>query len=152
LWACSGILFNHESPLRPERFVSRKVVSAACRIARGSRERLRLGSLAIVRDWGWAPEYAEAMWRLLQPEQPRDYVVATGQPHSLEDFVRETFAALGLDWQQHVDLDPTIARPTDPQRICADPGRIAREVGWRAQCTFSELARRLVGAERDNAG
>jgi len=147
LWACTGILFNHESPLRPERFVTKKIVAAACRIARGSRERLRLGTLAIVRDWGWAPDYVEAMWRLLQPQAPRDYVVATGKPCSLEDFVAHAFAALGLDWREHVDVEPALARPSDPQRVCGDPGRIARDLGWRAQCTMPELVDRLLAVE-----
>lgn len=149
MWTCSGILFNHESPLRPERFVTRKVVAAACRIARGSRERLRLGALSIVRDWGWAPEYVEAMWRMLQQERPRDYVVATGKSCSLEDFVRLAFAELNLDWKRHVEFDPALVRPLDPQTIRADPGRAERELGWKAQCDAPELVRRLVRAERD---
>jgi GDPmannose 4,6-dehydratase len=148
LWACSGILFNHESPLRPERFVTRKVVAAACRIARGSDERLALGTLSIVRDWGWAPEYVEAMWRLLQQDSPRDYVVATGKPCSLEDFVQAAFAAFDLDWKRHVVLDPALVRPADPKRICGDPQRVARDLGWTAQCTWPELVQRLVRAEK----
>lgn len=147
LWACSGILFNHESPLRPARFVTKKVVSTACRIARGSKERLKLGTLSIVRDWGWAPEYIEAMWHLLQQEQPRDYIVATGIPHSLENFVSDVFAVLNLEWKDHVDVDPTLVRPSDPAQIRGDPARIERDLGWRARCTLSELARRLVEAE-----
>jgi GDPmannose 4,6-dehydratase len=151
MWACSGILFNHESPLRPERFVTRKVAAAACRIARGSKERLRLGTLSIVRDWGWAPDYVEAMWRMLQQERPRDYVVATGKSASLEDFVRLAFAEVGLDWKPHVDFDPAFVRPLDPRAIHADPARAARELGWKAQCDMPELVRRLVRAEREGA-
>jgi GDPmannose 4,6-dehydratase len=151
LWACSGILFNHESPLRHERYVTKKIVSAACRIARGSTERLRLGTLSVVRDWGWAPEYVEAMWLLLQQEAPRDYVVATGIASPLEAFVREAFAALDLDWRQHVELDPGLARPSDPNRVCGDPGRIARDLGWRAQCVMPELVRRMVRAQVEAA-
>jgi GDPmannose 4,6-dehydratase len=147
LWACSGILFNHESPLRPERFVTKKIVSTACRIARGSNERLRLGTLSIVRDWGWAPEYVEAMWLLQQQQQPRDYVVATGTPSSLESFVAEAFAALKLDWRDHVEVDPLLGRPADPRHVCGDPGRIERELGWRAKCPLPELVHRLVAAE-----
>ena len=147
LWACSGILFNHESPLRPARFVTRKVVSTACRIARGSRERLILGTLSIERDWGWAPEYVEAMWRLLQQERPADFIVATGKPCTLEDFVREVFAALGLDWKAHVDVDPSLGRPQDPGQVRGDPGAIQRALGWRAQSDYKEVARRLVAAE-----
>jgi GDPmannose 4,6-dehydratase len=150
LWACSGILFNHESPLRPERFVTKKIVSAACRIARGNRERLQLGTLSIVRDWGWAPEYVDAMWLLLQQETPRDYIVATGKPCSLEDFAREAFAALDLDWKGHVDIDPSLARPSDPKQVSGDPARIERDLGWRAQCAMPELARRLVLIEKQS--
>jgi GDPmannose 4,6-dehydratase len=103
LYACSGILFNHDSPLRPERFVTRKIISAACRIAAGSNERLILGRLDIQRDWGWAPEYVEAMWRMLGMTEPQDYVIATGKTHSLEDFVAKAFTSFGLDWHSHVD-------------------------------------------------
>ncbi|HUJ85347.1 MAG TPA: GDP-mannose 4,6-dehydratase [Burkholderiales bacterium] len=150
LWACSGILFNHESPLRPERFVTRKIVAAAQRIAAGSNERLRLGNLAVVRDWGWAPEYVEAMWRMLQPPAPRDYVVATGVSVSLENFLHEVFSSLGLDWRRHVDVDPTLERPLDPGVSRADPGRAERELGWHAQCRMPELARRLVQGEQES--
>jgi len=148
VWTCSGILFNHESPLRPERFVVKKIVASACRIAGGSRERLRLGSLDIVRDWGWAPEYVEAMWRMLQADLPRDYVVASGSAHTLEDVVCEVFAACGLDWKSHVDLDPQLARPLDPAAIRADPSRIAADLGWRAKCKLPEIASHLIAEEQ----
>jgi len=144
LHACSGILFNHESPLRPERFVTQKVVSAARRIAGGSKERLTLGTLSIVRDWGWAPEYVEAMWRMLQQEKVRDYVVATGEAHSLEEFVAETFRALGLDWHAHVDIDKSLGRPTDPHAVRGDPRRAAAELGWKAQTRMHDLVRKLL--------
>src|SRR5690606_21601688 len=104
LFACTGILFNHESPLRPERFVTRKIVSAASRIAAGSKEKLTLGNLSIVRDWGWAPEYVDAMWRMLQLDTPDDFVIATGQSHSLERFVEEAFTQLGLNYRDHVQV------------------------------------------------
>jgi GDPmannose 4,6-dehydratase len=144
LRACSGILFNHESPLRPERFVTRKVVSAARRIAGGSRERLTLGTLSIVRDWGWAPEYVEAMWRMLQQDKPRDYVIATGEAHSLEEFVAEAFGALGLDWRAHVDVDKSLGRPTDPHAVRGDPRRAAAELGWTAQTRMRDLVKKLL--------
>lgn len=144
LHACSGILFNHESPLRPERFVTRKVVSAARRIAKGSKERLTLGTLSIVRDWGWAPEYVEAMWRMLQQPKPRDYVIATGEAHSLEEFVAEAFNALGLDWRAHVDIDKSLGRPTDPHAVRGDPRRAAAELGWKAQTRMPDLVRKLL--------
>jgi GDPmannose 4,6-dehydratase len=105
LFACTGILFNHESPLRPERFVTQKIVQAACRIASGSQERLQLGNLDVQRDWGWAPEYVMAMWQMLQQDQPEDFVIATGETNSLEDFVATAFSCVGLDWQEHVDID-----------------------------------------------
>jgi GDPmannose 4,6-dehydratase len=148
LHACSGILFNHESPLRPARFVTQKVVSAARRIAQGSRERLALGTLSIVRDWGWAPEYVEAMWRMLQQPKPRDYVIATGEAHSLEEFVAEAFGALGLDWRAHVDVDKSLGRPTDPHAVRGDPRRAAAELGWRAQTRMPALVRKLLNGDR----
>jgi len=144
LHACSGILFNHESPLRPQRFVTQKVVSAARRIAGGSKERLTLGTLSIVRDWGWAPEYVEAMWRMLQQDQARDYLIATGEAHSLEDFVAEVFRALGLDWRAHVDIDKSLGRPTDPHAVRGDPRRAAAELGWTAQTRMRDLVKKLL--------
>src|SRR5690606_27279137 len=112
LHACTGILFNHESPLRPNRFVTRKIVAAAVRIAGGSGERLQLGDLSIERDWGWAPEYVDAMWRMLQQPQPDDYVIATGRAHALHEFVAMAFAAVDLEWRAHVDFDPSLRRPS----------------------------------------
>jgi GDPmannose 4,6-dehydratase len=152
LWACSGILFNHESPLRPERFVTRKVVATAYRIARGSGERLKLGNVSIVRDWGWAPEYVEAIWRMLQLETPRDYVIASGQSCSLEEFVQEVFAACGLEWKKHVDYDNSLMRPLDLKVSRGDPRRAEKELGWKAQCVMPELAKRLAEAERETSG
>jgi len=133
LFACSGILFNHESPLRPERFVTQKIVRAACRIAKGSKELLSLGRLDIKRDWGWAPEYVEAMWRMLQQAQPNDFVIATGETHSLEDFVAAAFKAVDLDWRKYVDTDPSLMRPTDLEISCADPTLAETRLGWKAQ-------------------
>lgn len=148
LFACNGILFNHESPLRPERFVTRKIVSAACRIAAGSGERLRLGNTAVRRDWGWAPEYVEAMWRMLQQPTADDYVIATGVTTSLSEFVREAFAAVNLDWQDHVDTDSTLYRPTDLTEGRANPEKAARLLGWRPAVSAAETVRRMVAAER----
>lgn len=144
LRACSGILFNHESPLRPERFVTRKIVAAACRIKRGSKEKLLLGNLDVSRDWGWAPEYVEAMWRMLQQDKARDYVIATGEAHSLEEFVAEVFRALGLDWRAHVDIDKSLGRPTDPHAVRGDPRRAAAELGWKAQTRMPALVQKLI--------
>lgn len=146
--AASGILFNHESPLRPERFVTRKVVKAACAIAAGSDQKLHLGDLGVVRDWGWAPEYVDAMWRMLQAERPRDYVIATGRSHSLEQFVAAVFAAVGRDWRDHVESDPRLRRATDLRASHADPSRAARELDWRATTDFATMVERLVRAEQ----
>ena len=150
LFACNGILFNHESPLRPERFVTRKIVSAAGRIARGSRERLRLGNVRVRRDWGWAPEYVEAMWRMLQQPRPDDYVVATGETRSLEEFVQAAFAAAGLDARDHVDLDPALHRPADIEGNWASPAKAARVLGWKAETRMEETIRRMSAAERES--
>lgn len=147
LYACSGILFNHESPLRPSRFVTRKIVAAACRIAKGSGERLSLGDLSIARDWGWAPEYVEAMHTMLQLEQPTDFVIATGETNRLEDFVAEVFGALELDWKAHVDHDPGLRRPSEIRANHAKQARAAELLGWRASLKMREVARRLVRCE-----
>lgn len=148
LHACSGILFNHESPLRPQRFVTRKIVAAACRIAGGSGETLRLGNLEIRRDWGWAPEYVDAMWRMLQQPVARDYVIATGETHSLRDFVVEAFRLVGLDWKAHVETDSTLLRPTDIAVGRANPKRAADELQWQARHRMPEVVRMMVEAER----
>jgi GDPmannose 4,6-dehydratase len=150
LFACTGILFNHESPLRPTRFVTRKIVSTAVRIARGSKEKLMLGRMDICRDWGWAPEYVEAMWRMLQPQKPEDYVVATGREYSLRQFVCETFRQLGLDWKKHVKPDPCLCRPSDIKRSCGNAAKARHRLGWKPRVGFEDLIRRLVAAEMDS--
>lgn len=144
LFACNGILFNHESPLRPERFVTQKIVYAANRIANGAKERLSLGRLDIVRDWGWAPEYVDAMWRMMQADKPDDYIIATGESNSLEAFVAETFATLGLDWKQHVDLDPRLFRPTDIAWSQGNPAKAAQQLNWTANIHMREMAAEMV--------
>jgi len=147
LWACTGILFNHESPLRPTRYVTKKVVQAAKRIAGGSGETLRLGRLDIARDWGWAPEYVEAMWRMLQQPEPCDFVIATGETHSLEEFVAEAFTCVGLDWKDHVEQDPTILRPLDLRVGRADPSKAAVELGWKARSKMADVVRMMMESE-----
>jgi GDPmannose 4,6-dehydratase len=147
LFACSGILFNHESPLRPERFVTRKIVAAACRIARGSREKLRLGNVRVRRDWGWAPEYVDAMWRMLRQPTAEDFVIATGETRSLEEFAGAAFAAVGLRAADHVEVDPHLIRPTDIESTAANPAKAARVLGWRATVHMDEVVRRMVAAE-----
>ncbi|NBQ55839.1 MAG: GDP-mannose 4,6-dehydratase [Verrucomicrobia bacterium] len=150
LFACTGILFNHESPLRPARFVTQKIVSTAVRIANGSKEKLTLGRLDIRRDWGWAPEYVDAMWRMLQQKKPDDYVVATGEEHSLQQFVAETFRQLGLDWKKHVRPDPSLCRPSDIKRSCGSAAKARRRLGWKPKVGFEDVIRRLVAAEMDS--
>lgn len=147
LYCCNGILFNHESPLRPARFVTRKIVSAACRIKAGSKERLKLGRLDIARDWGWAPDFVDAMWRMLQMEQPDDYVIATGVTHTLEDFVSHVFAYLDMDWREYVDTDPTLFRPSEIIHSAGDPAKAERVLGWKASTSFPQLIERLVLGE-----
>jgi GDPmannose 4,6-dehydratase len=147
IFACSGILFNHESPLRPERFVTKKIVSAACRIASGSREKLKLGNINIRRDWGWAPEYVEAMWLMLQHGQADDYVIATGESHSLEEFVAAAFAEVGLDWRDHVEIDPEFFRPTDIAVSRGNPKKAAGILGWRARYTMPDVVRMMCRYE-----
>ncbi|MGD0217887.1 MAG: GDP-mannose 4,6-dehydratase [Desulfobaccales bacterium] len=147
LFACSGLLFNHESPLRPGRFVTKKIVTAACRIAAGSQEKLRLGNIAIQRDWGWAPEYVEAMWLMLQQENPDDYVIATGESHSLEEFVDAAFAQVGLRWRDHVVIDPELLRPTDIAVSRGNPQKAASTLGWRARCRMPEVVRLMCQDE-----
>lgn len=149
LYACSGVLFNHESPLRPERFVTQKIVRAAVRIASGAEERLKLGRLDIRRDWGWAPEYVDAMWRMLQQSTPRDYVIATGETNSLEILVSEAFSAVDLDWREHVEIDPTLMRPSDIPESHADPSAAHSALGWKACVPMREVIRRMVNAARD---
>lgn len=149
LFACSGILFNHESPLRPERFVTRKVVAAAVRIARGSGERLSMGDLDIERDWGWAPEYVVAMWKMLQRQDPEDFVVATGETHSLREFVQRAFDHFGLDWSDHVDSDPALFRPSELRKGQANPQRAARDLGWSAQTRMPDVVRKMCAVESE---
>jgi len=147
LFACSGILFNHDSPLRPARFVSKKIVSAACRIAAGSPEKLHLGNIAIRRDWGWAPEYVEAMWLMVQQEQPDDFVIATGESHSLEDFVAAAFAQVGLDWREHVVIDPGLFRPLDIAISRGNPRKSRETFGWRARYKMPDVIALMVQDE-----
>jgi GDPmannose 4,6-dehydratase len=147
LYAANGILFNHESPLRPPRFVTRKVTSAARRIASGSDETLQLGRIDIVRDWGWAPEYVEAMWRILQQDEADDYVIATGESHSLQTFVAEAFAAFDLDWRDHVVTSESLKRPSDLDWSGADPRHCEARLGWRAETHMPAVAQRMALAE-----
>lgn len=149
LYACTGILFNHESVLRPSRFVTQKIISAAQMIAAGSGEKLLLGRLDIARDWGWAPEYVEAMWLMLQQPEPDDYVIATGETNTLESFVASAFATLGLDWREHVQQSSEFFRPTDILINKADPSRAEKKLGWKAGHRMNDVIREMLSAGRE---
>jgi GDPmannose 4,6-dehydratase len=148
IYASTGILFSHESPLRPQRFVTSKIVSTAVRIANGSNERLTLGKMDIDRDWGWAPDYVEAMWQMLQLPEPDDFVIATGIERSLEDFVATTFEELGLDWREHVVSDSSFFRPSDIERSCGNASKAKDILGWEAKMTFRKIIRELIMSEQ----
>ena len=145
-FACNGILFNHELPLRPTRYVTRKIVDAALATKAGNSQRLRLGRLDIYRDWGWAPEYIEAMWLMLQAAEPDDYVVATGRVDSLEEFAAAAYNTVGLNWRNHVDSDPSLFRRTDIQFSRANPAKVADKLGWRARCMMTDVVHRMIDA------
>ncbi|MDT8375571.1 MAG: GDP-mannose 4,6-dehydratase [Mariprofundaceae bacterium] len=147
LYVCSGILFNHESPLRSPRFVTQKVIGAACRIANGSKESLKLGNLSIRRDWGWAAEYVDAMWRMLQQETAEDYVIATGVSASLEEFVAAAFEHVGLDWREHVVSDPGLLRPSEILENRGDASKAKSQLGWEASFHMREVVREMISAE-----
>ncbi|ABW67772.1 GDP-mannose 4,6-dehydratase [Desulfosudis oleivorans] len=144
LFACTGILFNHESCLRPERFVTRKIIESARRISMGSKETLVLGNIKVVRDWGWAPEYVDAMWRILQMDSPADFVIATGHSTSLEHFVELVFAAFNLDWEKHVETRPELLRPLDLVQSHANPACAMKKLGWQAKNKVEEVVRLMV--------
>ena len=149
LFSCSGILFNHESPLRPQRFVTQKIIAAACRIANGSKEKLSLGNIDIERDWGYAPDYVEAMYLMLQQDIPEDFVIATGQTISLSDFIAEAFGVLGLNWQDHVIADPALCRPTDISVSRANPSKAREKLGWVAKTNIQETIKIMVEAMQE---
>jgi len=147
LFVCTGILFNHESPLRPERFVTRKIVKTACSIANGSKEKLQLGNISIARDWGWAPEYVDAMWRILQQAKPDDYVIATGSTHTLEEFVVHVFEYLNLDWRTSVIIDSALLRPSEITISRANPQKALNVLGWQAQYTMKDVVKMMIDSE-----
>ncbi|MES9901624.1 MAG: GDP-mannose 4,6-dehydratase [Sedimenticola sp.] len=145
--ACTGILFNHESPMRPKRFVTRKIVSTACQIADGRKNQLHLGNISIQRDWGWAPEYVDAMWRMLQLDNPEDFVICTGETYSLEDFCITVFEELGLDWRNHVTSDAELYRPTDINIGRGNPSKAKRLLQWEAKIKMHSVVHEMVEAE-----
>lgn len=139
LFCVTGILFNHESPLRPDRFVTQKIVHGAARIAKKNERVLELGNIEISRDWGWAPDYVEAMWAMLQQDQPEDYVVATGQSNTLRQFVEQAFNWFGLDWKNHVVINPDYNRPSDIMISKADPSKAFKGLGWKAKYNMENV-------------
>ena len=147
MFAVNGILFNHESPRRGETFVTRKITRAAARIKLGLQKKLYLGNLEAKRDWGYAPEYVEAMWLMLQQDEPQDLVIATGETHSVREFLEEVFAHVGLDWQEYVEIDSRYFRPTEVEALLGDPSRARKQLGWQPRVTFKELARIMVEAD-----
>ena len=152
LFACNGILFNHESPQRGETFVTRKVSRAIARILAGEQQLLYLGNLNSKRDWGYAPEYVEAMWLILQQDNPGDYVIGTGECHSVREFVEQAFDYAGLDWEQYVRIDPRYFRPTDVQLLLADASKARMDLGWNPKVTFRELVWIMVDADLEAQG
>ncbi len=147
LFACSGILFNHESPRRGKEFVSRKITDGVARIKLGLARELRLGNLAAKRDWGYAKDYVRAMWLMLQQDRPSDYVIATGEAHSVEDFARLAFAHVGLQWRDFVRVDPTLFRPAEVDHLIGDATKAGRELGWQPTVRFPELVALMVEAD-----
>src|SRR5262245_38200173 len=148
----NGILFNHESPRRGENFVTRKITMGLAAIKQGRAKQLRLGNLEAKRDWGYAKDYVEAMWLMLQQEKPDDYVVATGETHSVREFLQEAFAYAGLDWKEHVVVDPKYFRPAEVDVLLGDPSKARAVLGWVPRVTFKDLVRLMVDADMETAG
>ncbi|MCH7527351.1 MAG: GDP-mannose 4,6-dehydratase [Planctomycetes bacterium] len=151
MFACNGILFNHESPRRGETFVTRKITRAATRIKLNLQEKLYLGNLDAKRDWGYAGDFVEAMWLMLQQHDPDDFVVATGETHSVREFLSEVFGCLDLDWHEHVEIDPRYFRPTEVNALQGDSGKARNLLGWRPKVKFKQLVRMMVDADMHRA-
>jgi len=147
LFAVNGILFNHESPRRGETFVTRKISHAVARIKKGLQDKLYLGNLDAKRDWGYAGDYVEAMWMMLQQEDPEDYVIGTGETHSVREFVEEAFSSVGLDWREYVEIDPRYFRPADVEYLRCDPTKAKEKMGWEPKVKFHELVKMMVEAD-----
>ena len=147
LFACNGILFNHESPRRGETFVTRKITRAVAYIKAGLQDKLYMGNLDAKRDWGYAPEYVEAMWLMLQQEQSDDYVIATGETHSVQEFLDEAFRYAGMDWQDYVAFDPRYVRPAEVDLLVGDASKAKRMLGWEPRTQFRELVQLMVDAD-----
>ena len=147
MFAVNGILFNHESVRRGETFVTRKITRAVARIKAGMQDKLYLGTLDARRDWGYAPEYVEAMWLMLQKDEPDDFVIATGESHTVREFVERAFDRAGLDWERHVEIDPRYFRPAEVDFLCGDPSKAGQELGWKAQTSFEDLVALMVDGD-----
>lgn len=147
MFACNGILFNHESPRRGETFVSRKITRAATRIKLGLQDRLYLGNLEAKRDWGYAPEFAEAMWLMMQQNKSDDFVIATGEMHSVKEFLKEAFSYLDMDWEEYVKIDPRYFRPTEVEMLQGDFSKARKLLGWKPKTKFRELIKIMVDAD-----
>jgi GDPmannose 4,6-dehydratase len=148
LFACNGILFNHESPRRGETFVTRKITRAVAHILAGLQDKLYLGNLDAKRDWGYAREYVEAMWLMLQQPQPDDYVIATGETHSVREFLEAAFACVNLDWRKHVEIDPDYYRPAEVDVLVGDASKARKQLGWEPKTKFHDLVKLMVDADR----
>lgn len=146
LFACTGLLFNHESPLRPQRFVTQKIINGAKEIAMGNLKNIILGNLDISRDWGWAPDYVEVMWLMLQPPSAEDFVIATGTSYSLKQFVEKSFASYGLDWEKYVKVDKSFFRPLDINISKANPAKAKEKLGWQASTTLGQVIDRMASS------
>jgi len=152
MFACNGILFNHESPRRGETFVTRKIARGVARIKSGKEKLLYLGNLKAKRDWGYAGDYMDAIWRMLQQAAPDDYVIATGENHSVQEFVEEAFSYAGLDWKKHVKIDPKYFRPAEVDALLGDASKARKKLGWEPKVTFKELVKMMVDAEMEREG
>jgi GDPmannose 4,6-dehydratase len=152
MFSANGILFNHESPRRGETFVTRKITRAVARVQAGKQRKLYLGNLDARRDWGYAPEYVEGMWRILQQDDPSDYVLGTGEAHTVREFLEEAFGYLDLDWREYVELDPRYLRPAEVEFLLADTSKAHRALEWEPRIKFSELVRIMVDADVEEIG
>ncbi len=152
MFACNGILFNHESPRRGETFVTRKITRAVAHILAEKQRHLYLGNLDSKRDWGYAPEYVEAMWTIMQRENPNDYVIGTGEAHTVREFLDEAFGYVGLNWQDYVRIDPRYFRPTEVDYLLADPAHSREELNWSPRVRFHELVRIMIDADMERLG
>jgi GDPmannose 4,6-dehydratase len=152
LFTCNGVLFNHESPRRGENFVTRKITKSVAEIKKGTRDKLLLGNLDARRDWGYAPEYVEAMWLMLQQDTADDYVIATGETHSVREFVEEAFGLAGLDWQKYVRVDKSYFRPAEVDLLVGDPTKAREKLGWQPKTNFKDLVKLMVEADCEALG